>query len=136
MQRYEREYVETLKNADIVVIRSVNRRFPELSYTSPFTPKFYVQFYQYFCQLIKQCVEIDEPTLAQMHAVDSLHTYMQILKEKNSGHHQNNSGHHQNNGGQIGSSMRELGSKIVMDYTRGRQTQAKFDELRAKIALL
>ena len=55
VSRYEKEYLDTLKNADIVVIRSVNRRFPELSYTSAFTKNFYQQFHQYFCGVLREC---------------------------------------------------------------------------------
>ena len=34
--RYEKEYLDVLKSTDIGVIRAVNRRFPELSFTTIF----------------------------------------------------------------------------------------------------
>ena len=52
-KRYEKEYLDVLKNTEISVIRAVNKRFPELSYNSALNDQFYRNYYSFFTDTLR-----------------------------------------------------------------------------------
>jgi len=38
---FEKEYLDQIKHNDIKIIRTVNRKFPDLSHTAPISDRFY-----------------------------------------------------------------------------------------------
>jgi hypothetical protein len=49
----EKEYLEYIKHNDIKVIRSVNRKFPDLCHNAPISEKFYVSLRAYLTIIIR-----------------------------------------------------------------------------------
>ena len=51
---YEKEYLEHIKHNDIKVIRTVNRKFPDLCSTAPISHKFYEALRAHLVPIIRE----------------------------------------------------------------------------------
>ena len=90
-KKYEKEYLDYLKNAEIIIVRAVNRKFPELSYTSTFSQNFYQQYKVYLIsvlrmvnhEVMKKAKSYASPRYYQ--ALESLYLYYNFVEEKSNG---------------------------------------------------